>query len=205
MKLSPCIFLVVALLFNMHHSFAQDKADTGEVHGVKIYSGKGFSDEEMSTIFGHKDSMNDEHIGEKYVPFDITTTVGQHFNNASCKGKVTVLFFWMVTAGYDHIPPINKIYDSLKNNPNFQLISVTDEGELVPDFLKQNDVHFPIAYVDREVEARRMNYGNGFPSYVILNKAGIVISVRHGISEIPSPYSTSIDKVYATINRLLSY
>ncbi len=121
------------------------------------------------------------------MPIDVTTLEGKHITNESCKGKVTFLNFWFETCAgcMQELPELNKVYDSLKDDPNFQFVAITFESkESIPAFLKDHNMPFPIACVKSEAETKRLNYRNGYPLNIVLDKDGkIMIMGAHVVEE----------------------
>ena len=184
---------------------AQEKVtDTGYVGNTHVHIGKEFSDLEMMSMSNYYDSLNRQHIGKPYFNFEVNTIDGKTISTEYCKGKVTLILFWLVTGGDEHIPPFNALYDLLKRDTNFQMISITPEGDLLPDFLKGHAIHFPIAVNDHYEECHTMNYRNGFPSFILLNKAGIVAMVeKGGVGPKQSLFTSSSEEIISFIYKLM--
>ncbi len=135
--------------------------------------------------------------GTAYVPFDVVTLDGRHFNNANCKGKVVFLDFWFEGCGgcRGDFGQLNTLYDSLKNDPSYVFLSVTfDPPETIPAFLKQYKLRYPVA-TTTEPAIREMNYHQGFPSKVIIDKEGKIAYI--GMQYFPKP-----EEVPAIMRRL---
>ncbi len=123
------------------------------------------------------DSAIQSHKGKPYMSFDFTSFDGKRFTNESCKGKVTFISFWFESCGgcRTEFPQINKLYESIRSNPDFQFISVTfDPKESLPEFIKENKINFPVATVSDIDLFKKLNYGMGCPSILILDARGMV-------------------------------
>jgi cytochrome oxidase Cu insertion factor (SCO1/SenC/PrrC family) len=123
--------------------------------------------------FAYGDSVNNTFTGTAYVPFDITTLDGKLITTESSKGKITIFCFWFegCTGCRAEVNELNALYDSLKNNPGYQFAAITfDDKESLPGFVTKYNIHYPIATVDKEDEFKRLNYHNGCPSLLILDK-----------------------------------
>ena len=99
------------------------------------------------------DSLQASHVGKIYMPFDVVTLDGKHINNESLKGKITWLNFWFENCPgcRNEFDKLNRLYDSLKNDPDFQFIAITyDKKETLPAFIKQFNLNYPIATVENE-------------------------------------------------------
>jgi len=196
------ITILVLLLLHLT-SFAQK--DTGYVKDVKIYLSKEFTPKEISTLTKFYDSVNDTYIGKQYVPFILKTTNGDVLTNESIKGKVTFIAFWNAsyarTWEYDKL---NRLYDSLHKNPAFEFISVAIQENLLDEFVKEHDPHYPITFVRDKHAMDILNYSNGIPSFVIIDKDGKIVLVRRGgITEKDQFIGIAFHRIYALINWLL--
>jgi peroxiredoxin len=133
--------------------------------------------DEKTTRSWVKNNMDSVYKGTNYVPFEITTLNGEKMTNESCKGKVVLFDFWFEgCAGCrEEFGKMNELYDSLKNDPGYVFVAVTfDAPSTLPDFIRKFSIRFPVATIMNETEALRLNFGQGFPSKVILDKAGRV-------------------------------
>lgn len=158
-----------------------------------------------ANVFPNYDSMQRSHIGKTYPAFEITTLDGRKINQNSLIGKVTWLNFWFEDCPgcRNEFDKLNKLYDSLKNNPDFQFVAITyDRKETLPEFIKQFKLNFPIATVPSEAIAQTMNYGNGFPTNMIIDKHGKVALVRWWLTERPAKYGILMDDAYKMIAEL---
>lgn len=147
------------------------------------------------------------HKGKKYVPFSLTVLDGKPINNETCKGKVTFINFWFEgCAGCrQEFAELNELYDSLKNDSGCQFVAITyDDAAILPPFIKQYNLRFPIATTGSNDKLHYLNYGMGCPSVIVLDKQGRIIhidnnsitrDVAHG------RYDLSITDVLAMIRK----
>ncbi|MBS1687133.1 MAG: TlpA family protein disulfide reductase [Bacteroidetes bacterium] len=158
-----------------------------------------------SALGNNYESIFKSHVGNTYVPFDITTTDGRHLTNQSCKGKIVVLNFWFEDCGgcRGEIKYLNALYDSLKKDTDVEFVAVTfDKKETLPSFIKTFKLNYPIATISSQNEAYRMNYRMGFPTNIILDKSGKVAMMKMGISDKESRFHMSTQQVYDKISSL---
>lgn len=134
------------------------------------------SDKEVMQWQGQLDTRNKSYIGKPYQhSFKLKTTNNRVIDNSALAGKVTVLFFGRENSF--NLKDISDLNERFKKNPSFQLLYVTVDNKNVDQLT--NKYNFPFSYAPR-ASAKSMNFNNDFPSYVIINKAGIVTDVFAG-------------------------
>lgn len=158
-----------------------------------------------------RDSINNALTGTGYVPFNITTLDGKQIDNASIKDKVTFFSFWHrycapCLAEFDEL---NELYGHFRNDTNVVFVAITfDRKEDITDVLKKYKVIFPVATISSQNEAYRMNYNNGFPSVILLDRE--VKIRRSGLTTIVAnddetgKFSITMDSAVKLINRYKS-
>ncbi len=125
------------------------------------------------------DSMTDawkKSILDKPLPVFIAAGDNGVVNNDSLKGKVTFINIWE-----SHCAPcmaemgtLNELYDSLSDNPEFQFISISfDDMETIQRIKEKYHIYYHIYHLDQE-GCYNLNKGEGFPTYLILNKKALV-------------------------------
>lgn len=151
------------------------------------------------------DSIQNSYVGLEYVPINVTSLDGRHITNASLKGKVTWLNFWFEACPgcRNEFDKLNKLYDSLKNDPQFQFIAITyDKKETLPAFIRQFNLHYPTATVGSQVETDRLSYTHGYPTNIVIDKNGKVVLVRWWLMEREAKYGITITDAYKLIDSL---
>lgn len=151
------------------------------------------------------DSLQNSYTGLTYVPIDVTSLDGRHITNASLKGKITWLNFWFEACPgcRNEFEKLNKLYDSLKNDPDFQFIAITyDRKETLLPFIKQFNLHYPIATVNSQVETDRLSYTHGYPTNIVIGKDGKVALVRWWLMEREAKYGITLQDAYKLIEQL---
>lgn len=119
-------------------------------------------------------NMDSIYKGSAYVPFEMTTLDGRRLTNELCKGKVVFMDFWFegCRGCREEFGELNELYDSLKNNPDYIFVGVTfDKPETLPEFIDKYKLRYPIASVSEDA-IKEMNYKEGFPTKVIIDKNG---------------------------------
>lgn len=120
------------------------------------------------------DERNFSHVGQPYVNFDLHTQDSKSYNNKSLEGKVTLLFFW---SDFD-LAKLKDVYTTYRKNRDFQLLFVTYDTVGLKKTMAANSIHAPyvfIGFMDNKLS--EMNFGNGFPSFVLIDKKSIVKQV----------------------------
>lgn len=151
------------------------------------------------------DSIQNSYAGLEYVPINVTSLNGSNITNTSLKGKVTWLNFWFEACPgcRNEFGKLNKLYDSLKNDPQFQFIAITyDKKETLPAFIKQFDLHYPIATVGSQAETDRLSYAHGYPTNIVIDKNGKVALVRWWLMERDAKYGITLTDAYRLIDSL---
>jgi thiol-disulfide isomerase/thioredoxin len=103
-------------------------------------------------------------------------------NNDSLKGKVTFINMWE-----EHCAPcmaemetLNKLYDTLRYNPDFQFISISSDSPEVIEKIKANyHIQYNVYHLDME-GCFQLNGGMGYPTYLILDAKSLVKSAYAG-------------------------
>ena len=97
-------------------------------------------------------------------------------NNDSLKGKVIFINMWE-----SHCAPcmaemetLNKLYDTLRDNPDFQFISISsDSPEVIQKIKAKYHIQYNIYHLDEE-GCFELNGGMGYPTYFILDEKNLV-------------------------------
>jgi peroxiredoxin len=80
------------------------------------------------------------------------------------------------------IPQLHFVYDAFKADSNFRMYGITfDSKEDLLPFLNKKTINYPVAFVQPKEEVRRLNYGQGFPTTVLLDKEGKVVFWKMGL------------------------
>lgn len=120
------------------------------------------------------------YTGKPYTTFQLITLGGKRINNASCQNKITVLDFWFESCRgcRTEIPQLNQLYDSLKNDTSVQFLAITfDNPDGLPNFLKEQNILYPIATTNDHEEFTRLCYHMGSPSKIIIDKKGDIAAI----------------------------
>jgi cytochrome oxidase Cu insertion factor (SCO1/SenC/PrrC family) len=120
------------------------------------------------------------YLGKPYAAFDVTSLGGKKINNATCHGKVTVLDFWFegCPGCRGEFTQLNQLYDSLKADSSIQFAAITfDSPKELPAFLKENGIKYPVFSTNDLKKFKKLCYGMGSPSKIILDKEEKIASI----------------------------
>jgi len=103
-------------------------------------------------------------------------------NNIVRNGKVTFINLWFVSCPpcIAEIPNLNRLYDMMKDSPDFQVFAITWESEAnAKEAIQKYDIHFPVLLTSGG-EALKLTFGRGFPADIVLDKEGKMRSILSG-------------------------
>lgn len=165
-------FSALILFFSLVHSYAQDTAYS---NGVQVHYGKTFSDSEVSQMNRQQEAANFSPIGKRYRSFDLADQYGKRISSASSLGKVSLLVFWEPTDN-SHLRELKELWSQFGSDPHFQMVLVTFDTSALKKTFEDYQPPFSCAMVRSVWDVHEMNYRNGLPSYVVLNK-NLVVSL----------------------------
>ncbi len=116
-------------------------------------------------------------VGNKAPEFKLTTMEGKTISLSQFTDKPTLLVFWATWCPHcrSELPVLQKLYKDLgPKGANFVGVSLDDNSARARDFVKSNNITFPMA-----VAGARSNllgsYGiTGIPTVFVLGKGGVV-------------------------------
>ncbi|HPS82698.1 MAG TPA: TlpA disulfide reductase family protein [Bacteroidales bacterium] len=182
LKLIFCLFISVSLL-------AQDNITTDSVRLRHLYGDTETFDAAFAQI---------KTIGTDAPFLAVTAADGREINSENLSDKVILVHFWFLTCGGCIIenPLLNRIADTLKNNPAFQLLAfANNSNEELQHFLDRDSLYFGnrwntikrhpllkfpiVADPDEEIFNRFKSWS--YPGNIIIDRNGIIrkIIYRH--------------------------
>ncbi|XZF14661.1 TlpA family protein disulfide reductase [Chitinophagaceae bacterium MMS25-I14] len=171
--MSKTLICILCLLTALTQKSLAQKTTTDS-----LYVGKTISDKDFDEMRHRSFLKNTVHTGRKYEPFLAHALDGGIITNDSLKGKVCLLAFWYPSCGCFNLEQLKEITAHFKDNPAFSLMIVTFETTGLNEYMTAHKLTFPVATVRYMNDAQKMNFHNGFPSFVLLNKAGITTRVN---------------------------
>jgi thiol-disulfide isomerase/thioredoxin len=103
-------------------------------------------------------------------------------DNASLKGKVTYINMWEAACApcMAEMRALNKLYDTLKDNPDFQFISLTSgDNATIKQIKTKYHIGYNVSHLDED-GCYQLNRGMGYPTSIIVDRNSHVIYVHPG-------------------------
>ena len=152
-----------------------------------------------------KDSVTQARIGTVYPSFKAYTLTDNSISDTNLQNKITVINFWFQDCRpciYE-FESLNKLYNDYKNNKDFQFISFTcdSETDAIPIVAKYK-LLYPVCSISRD-ECYRLNFNQGFPTTIIVDKKGHVTYIKSGMPIDPDKMKYDFQKYRDIISNLL--
>lgn len=127
-------------------------------------------------------------VGNQAPDFTLKNLKNTDVNyKALAKGKNSIVFFWATWCPHcrDAIKEFNKNPDQFKSkNVEMVLVDVGEDIKKVESYLRKNKINFDVL-LDQDGSVSE-EYGIiGFPTFVFIDKSGVVKDVQH---ELPEDY-----------------
>lgn len=152
-----------------------------QTSNTKMKAGKKLDSTQMATWATAKALKNQQYVGMKYPPFSATAFDGVVWNNDMLKDKVTLMFFWYPSCNCFNWQKLAEVYEQFKSNPAVQILVVNFENAGLSEAIDKNKLPYQFLTVPGIADAQKMNFNNGFPSFVVTNKAGIITKINGGL------------------------
>ncbi|MCA9017996.1 MAG: TlpA family protein disulfide reductase, partial [Planctomycetaceae bacterium] len=118
-------------------------------------------------------------IGKPAPAFTMKSLDGNEISLETCKGKVTLLYFWATSCGpcVASMPQTKKTYEALSKYPDFEMISLScdDNEPLLKTFLLKHKPTWPQVRIGKKSQIAADFGVSGFPSYVLIGRDGKIL------------------------------
>jgi len=163
-------------------------------------------DTDMESYFHKKDSIFQLNLGKQYPAFSATSIDGQTIAEKGLIGKVTIINFWFKYCApcIAEMNELCNLHKKFMKNPAFQFISFTsDSPEEAKESVDTLKLSFPV-YPMSVVECCRLNFSQGYPTTIIVDKAGKILFLKSGGSLEPDKIAQDIRKLEQIIEKELN-
>ena len=120
------------------------------------------------------------------------------FTNENLKGKVVFANFWFAACPpcMAELPELNNLFDSLKTNNKFELISFTYEKQkVIKQIVKKYKIRYKVLSIS-PADCDRLILKSSFPNSILINKNGIIAFMKIGGSKDQLEIKETIFKDY---------
>jgi Thiol-disulfide isomerase and thioredoxins len=129
-----------------------------------------------------QDSLFMLNLGKSYPAFTATTLEGKTVTEKEMIGKVTFINFWWQFCGpcIAEFNALNALYGKFRSNPKFQYLSFTyDSINDAKEMVRKHGLPYPVCSIPQK-ECYRLNFGQGFPTTIIVDQTGKVAFLKSG-------------------------
>lgn len=160
----------------------------------------------MDSLYRKMERLQQENIGKQFPQFHAVTLNGEIVTESNFKGKVTLINFW-----FEFCSPCIAEFDALNElavrqngNKKFQFLSFTsDTAESAMISVEKYHLLFPVLCIP-EAECFRLNFNSGFPTSIIVDETGKILTIKSGGSLDKKEIDIEIQKLATVINQQLS-
>jgi peroxiredoxin len=151
------------------------------------------------------DSLVQLNVGKQFPSFKAMTLNKEIISEKQLLGKVTIFNFWFqycapCIAEFDDL---NSLYQKFKNVSAFQFISFTiDSSEAANESVIKYKLPFLVCPIS-EKECFRLNFNQGFPTTIIVDKSGKIVFIKSGGSLEKEEIGVDIQKLAYILEKLL--
>jgi peroxiredoxin len=145
-------------------------------------------------------------VGRPFPQFELRTSKGEVFNNASLKDRVTVINF-----GFQACAPciaekdaLNNLFEDFKIYKRFLLLSITyDDSTIIQKSLQVHKIKYPVLKTTID-GCSLLNFKQGYPTSMIIDSTGTVIyCVVGGPVDPQKATKTILETIYPILIREL--
>ena len=115
--------------------------------------------------------------GDKLPDFTVKNAAGEELNSEELEGQVTLLVFFVTTCSdcERELPKIEEVWEKLKENPNFRLVTVSREetASTVNNYWEKEKFTMPF-FLDSKREVFSLFANSTIPRLYLSNRKNIV-------------------------------
>ena len=123
-----------------------------------------------------------ENVGKKIATFSAFDLQGKKFKTNDLKGKITFINLWFEACSpcLAEFEALNNLYETYKCKNRFQFFSFTFESkENAERVVRERNLKFPVLLISYD-SSKIINFGQGFPLNMIVNKKGEINLISPG-------------------------
>ena len=110
-------------------------------------------------------------------PFEAMMDNGKLLNNASLRGKISLLLFWYPECGCFNPDVLGALPELTKQHQDFQIISIVSDTGGLALFRSRHALANACANIHAEAKMHELNGNNGFPSCVLVGRDGNIARI----------------------------
>jgi peroxiredoxin len=172
------------LRFNLGFTLLQESHDPEGIVELKKYVE--LVPEGAKTAEALKLIENPRRARESFAPeFSVTTSEGEYISLDDLRGKVVLLDFWGTWCPpcVASVPDLRDLRKRYAKDSSFVMISISSDGVEAKwrDFIVKNQMVWP-QYLDRDRHVQRAFDVHAFPTYIVIDREGIVRYRNYGAS-----------------------
>lgn len=141
---------------------------------------------QLKQVIGRMENWEKNKVGEAAQELTAKSVDGKEVKLADLKGKVVLIDFWATWCPpcVMEMPKIKELYEKNKDK-GFEIIGVSADHELsdLTDFVKENDLKWPMVFEGPDPDEKSIVYKYGitsFPTMIIVGKDGKITHIFRG-------------------------
>ena len=130
----------------------------------------------ISAFYTKQKAFCNQFLDKQYPAFTIKTLDSQTFSRKDFSNKVVFINFWaeFCSPCIAETEGLKQLYAKLNRYLDFLFVSFSyDPDSTINRLVKKYGINFKVYHLDRN-EFSRLNFNNGIPTSIILNKNGII-------------------------------
>jgi cytochrome oxidase Cu insertion factor (SCO1/SenC/PrrC family) len=144
--------------------------------GLKAYSQTSEETDKISAFYIKQKTFCEKFLGKQFPDFTLEMPDSQTFTNKDFSNKVVFINFWaeFCSPCIAETEGLKQLYSKLNKYPDFLFVSFScDPDSTIHRLIKKYGINFKVYHLDKN-EYSRLNFNNGIPTSIILNRNGII-------------------------------